>query len=561
MTETLIRDPGGMVKTNIAWRKVARASLPWVIVASLVALGLWSTLPVAPLAGDAPDTEFSAARAMQHVRRIAREPHPMGSTEIERVRDYIIDEAEKLGLQVELQTVSAGDVFGDRDVIEVTNVIAWIPGIANTKAVMLVAHYDTVPTTAGANDNSAAVAALLETARALQAGPALANDIVFLFTDGEEPFPRFGAPAFAATPGLLEAIGIVVNLEAVGSGGASTLVELNGPESWLIEQFASASPAPAAFSFLTEMTGLIGEIGTDFDVFSDAGLPGMHFAYLRGSPIYHTMADDVGSVRLGTLQHHGTNALTIARQFGNLDLSVIPDSGSSVFFTLRPFFVHYSIPWAVAFAVAAAVLLGGASTGRRRPDTVSPGGMARSAGAALLGALSGAVAGTLVWIALAAVRSSPTIPEIYAYLAVILSLGALFAHWVAGRVVNRDAPSGRHGRVALWVSLALVTAIVLPGFSYLFVWPAAAGVGGLLWHPRRRTWACVRFALVAAPALLLMTPAVDYLFLLAQPLPGNPDSQMTFAAFLPLFLGLLVVALLGSRWHHPGPERPQDIAG
>ena len=45
------------------------------------------------------------------------------------------------------------------------------------------AHYDTFPTTVGANDNSAAVAAILETGRAILAGPPLRNDVILLFTD------------------------------------------------------------------------------------------------------------------------------------------------------------------------------------------------------------------------------------------------------------------------------------------------------------------------------------------------------------------------------------------
>ena len=48
------------------------------------------------------------------------------------------------------------------------------------------AHYDSVPFGPGAADDGAGVVTLLETARALKAGPPLKNDVIFLFTDGEE---------------------------------------------------------------------------------------------------------------------------------------------------------------------------------------------------------------------------------------------------------------------------------------------------------------------------------------------------------------------------------------
>jgi hypothetical protein len=308
------------------------------------------------------------------------------------------------------------------------------------------------------------------------------------------------------------------------------------------------------------MTELIGEVGTDFDVFSRAGLPGMHFVYMRDGSIYHTMADDVDRVGRGSLQHHGTNALAIARHFGNMDLTAVPDSGSSVFFTIRPLFVHYPAVWALVLAITAvALFVVWAVSERRRSEAVSLRVMARSTGASALAVVAGAAAGTLVWMGLAALRPSPTVPEVYAYLAAITSLGALVARRVE-RIARRSALWKRRGRVTLWVTLALATAIGLPGFSYLFVWPALAGIAGLLWHPRRRGWAIARFAIVAAPAVLLMTPAIDYLFLFAQPRPGNPDSQMTAAALMPMLLGLLVVQLLGNRWHRPDAINGQAYA-
>lgn len=528
--------------------------------AGLVAAGWYATVPVLPRDAGAPDTGFSADRAMVHVEEIAAAPHPMGSTAIERVRDHLVVEVEALGLEIDLQTVPARDVYGDGAPIDVVNVIAWIPGAANTKAVVIVGHYDTVPTTPGANDNSTAVAAMLETARALQAGPPLANDVVFCFTDGEEPSERFGARGFASVPGLLDSLGLVVNLEANGADGASTLVETSGPESWLLDGYASAATAPAAFSFLTELTRLIGDVGTDFDVFSNAGLPGLHFAYLRGSPIYHTMADDIDSVGHGSLQHHGENALAVARHFGNVDLDAVPAADRSVFFTVGAFLVRYPAAWSLVVAAVVAALLGLSLVwpAHRAPPSLRS--VARSAAAVALGALVGAGLGTAAWLLLVAVRPSPSVLESYLALAVLGAGAVLAARPVVERIGGRGAARARHGVVALWAVLALVTAVALPGASYLFAWPALAGVAGLRWRTSDQGWALARFATVAAPTLLLVVPAVDHLFLLSQPRPGNPDSEVLLAAIVPLLLLVLVIALLDNGWHRPD-DRPGGRGG
>lgn len=66
-------------------------------IATAVAVAVYMFVPpVVP--EDAPATEFSAERAMEDVRVIAREPHPMGSQEHEEVADYIVSKLRELGL-------------------------------------------------------------------------------------------------------------------------------------------------------------------------------------------------------------------------------------------------------------------------------------------------------------------------------------------------------------------------------------------------------------------------------------------------------------------------------
>jgi Zn-dependent M28 family amino/carboxypeptidase len=55
----------------------------------------------------------------------------------------------------------------------VENILVRLAGANNSKAVVLTGHYDSVPGSHGASDNGAAVAAMLETLRALRAGERL----------------------------------------------------------------------------------------------------------------------------------------------------------------------------------------------------------------------------------------------------------------------------------------------------------------------------------------------------------------------------------------------------
>lgn len=56
----------------------------------LVIVALRYLVPPAVIPASASVTDFSAERAMEHVKIIAREPHPTGSIANARVLDYIV---------------------------------------------------------------------------------------------------------------------------------------------------------------------------------------------------------------------------------------------------------------------------------------------------------------------------------------------------------------------------------------------------------------------------------------------------------------------------------------
>lgn len=71
-----------------------------------------------------------------------------------------------------------------------------LPGRDPEGVILLVAHYDSMPGGPGAADNGSGVVLLLELLRTLQTGPQMQQDVIFLFSDGEEP-GMIGAQALA----------------------------------------------------------------------------------------------------------------------------------------------------------------------------------------------------------------------------------------------------------------------------------------------------------------------------------------------------------------------------
>jgi len=217
----------------------------FLLLLAAIGLSFYFMWPPKAVSALSPPTVFSAERAMKHVEVIARNPRPIGSAEHDRVRDYIVAQLKAHGFETAVTTATAlgRPEYRPFRVPTVQNITGRLRGTGNGKAVMLVAHYDSVPTGPGASDDGAAVAALLETARALKAGPPLTNDIIILLTDGEE-IGLMGASAFVdERRGAIDGE-VVFNFEARGTSDQSVMFETSEKNDWLIQEFAKASPAP-----------------------------------------------------------------------------------------------------------------------------------------------------------------------------------------------------------------------------------------------------------------------------------------------------------------------------
>jgi Zn-dependent M28 family amino/carboxypeptidase len=129
------------------------------------------------------------------------------ATDVDRAhaRDYLTQALQELGWAVTPQQFEGGGV----------NLIAQRPEADPTAGIVLVvAHYDTVPGSPGADDNATGVATLLEVARTFATRRTVRSLQLVLF-DQEELGLR-GSLAYTAEPANLARLEAVLNLEMLG---------------------------------------------------------------------------------------------------------------------------------------------------------------------------------------------------------------------------------------------------------------------------------------------------------------------------------------------------------
>ncbi len=539
-----------------------KAALTVVFVAVIAAWGIYGIRPPEAVPASAPASEFSAARAHEHLRAFARQPHPVGSAAHDAVREYIVNQLRSLGVEPQVET---GPVAMDArwgfplSAATISDIIVRLPGSASTRTLALMCHYDSVSSGPGASDDGEGVAVLLETLRALRTGPPLRNNLVFLFTDGEET-GLLGAKAFVDAHST--EVGLVLDFEARGSSGPAFMFETSGGNGWMVRQLAEAAPYPRANSLTYEAYRNMPN-DTDLTIFKKAGIPGLNFAFIGDVTNYHSQLDDPQHIDERSLQHQGSYALSLARHFGNQDLRQVTASDVTYFNLPGLPMVIYPISWSLPLAVAAGALLAVAFVAGMRRGRISAAGILAGFGGFLLTAVvvTAAVAG--LWRIVLAIhpdyrqmlQGDPYHAGVYrsACMALAIAIFAGLYNWMRRRVA---VTSLWCGALVVWVALAIVSAIYAAGASYIFTWPllfSIAGLGFLVakgekldsWPAVIVIWAC------AAPGLALLSPTIDQLFV-AMTMRLAPVPAMVTALLLGLLIPHLGLAASGNRWWLPG---------
>ncbi|HTW33962.1 MAG TPA: M20/M25/M40 family metallo-hydrolase [Rhizomicrobium sp.] len=443
---------------------------------ALLALAVWLLShyqynPHSAAPANAPATSFSATRAEDTLATILgpERPHPVGSAENTAVHARILDQFAKLGVPAKTYrafTCNSSRRFSYMACATVTDIIAdVIPG--EGKAIVLLAHCDSVPAGPGASDDESGVATVLETARALKArGGKSLHPVIAVITDGEEG-GLLGANAFLQNDALKARVGAVVNVEARGTRGPSLLFQTSPGDGRLIDLYAKSVPVVATSSLYAEIYKFLPN-DTDLTLFIRAGFPSFNFAFADNVRYYHSPLDIRANLDPATLQMQGENMLGVAGALEKTDFAALK-GGNDVYISLFGAMLprlpqNWALPLAVLVLIGliVAAWLAGMGLGWR-------------------GALAGGIplvllvgSGLFGWALsfLAQIVSGHPDPT-YAYPTVMrFALG--FAVWTVTLLVSRLA-NGNLAATASWLwfaVLGVITAAYLPGLSPYFVFPA-----------------------------------------------------------------------------------------
>lgn len=491
----------------------------------VVAFSLYQQMPPFAVNAGAPPAEFSSGRAMRQLAVISKEPHPLGSLAHEAVRDYIVSALRDAGLSPEIQKAVGLNQEWDGPVRAATieNIVAKLSGTENTKAILLVGHYDSVPTGPGASDDGAAVAAMLETVRALKAGAPLKNDVIFLFSDGEEA-GLLGAEAFVTEHPWAKDVGLVLNFEARGNSGPAMMFETSNRNGWLVREFAKATPAPRAHSLAYEIYRLLPN-DTDLTVFKKAGYAALNFAYINGLSHYHTQLDSFSQVDERSVQHQGSYALALARHFGNLTFGETRETNAVYFDLFGTVLVHYSYGWVLPLTSIVLLLFAGVFFVGVRSGQLNFKGVGLGFLSMLLSLLVSALTGTLVWRMIDKLKPvsgiKPAGETYYPSLFLIGFVAFTVAISTTLFILFRKKASAENlavGGLLWWAILLVLTSFYLPGASYLLTWPllfSLIGLGAKLSLKNAaatsfKSWAIL--CLCAIPGIILLVPTIEQVF-------------------------------------------------
>lgn len=496
-----------------------------------VLLALFATTPPKAMPDNAPAPSFSSIRAMADVRTMAKHPHVTGSVENAVVRNHIIRRMEALGMEVSTST-GLIDAKGTKRLnywsgrndppATLVNLIGILPGKnRNAASVVLMSHHDTVWGSPGAADDTAGVAASLEVVRAIRARGQQERDLVMLVTDGEE-LGLQGARQFWAEHPLRKSVGAVINMEARGGGGRTTLFQTSHENGAAMHVYADAVRRPGASSLAAFIYAVLPN-DSDLTPVIKHDYAAYNFAFIGRSGLYHSPMATPNNLDQGSLQDMGGQVLDLSHAL--LTAEKLPQKAADVvFFDLFGIFtVIYPawLGWVMTIIAAGGVFLVVRQDGKE--------GLTAGAGhmlALILG--SAAILFALNRLSLGLEPANyydrlAAIPrlEVMAALGSLAAFFALFASW-------RPSRAGVVGAALPLFIIGLAAQALAPTAAYVVVLPLML----------------VTFALLTRHAVAQIGVAAlvgGYMLSLGHQLMQGVGPTLPFAVALPLALAILSI--------------------
>ena len=489
------------------------------LIIGLVYLSFSSLMPKSGTPASISETKFSTERALIHLREITKAPHYIGTEEHARVREYIVEQLNGLGLKTEIQE---GFIINPKwkSLDKPKNILAKIKGSGNGKSLLLLSHYDSALTPSfGASDAGSGVVTILETIRAFQASAKTpTNDIIVLFTDAEE-VGLDGARLFVKNHPWAKNVGIALNFEARGSGGPSNMiVETNSGNKNLINAFMEADVKfPVASSLMYSIYKMLPN-DTDSTVLRQGGdIDGFFFAFIDDHFDYHTANDNFENLDRNTLQHQGEYLLPLVHYFADADLSSLKSSEDHVYINVPILkMISYPFAWIIPMLILAISVFTILIVYGLKKKVLSGKTIARSFVPFLLAFVSCGLIGFYGWKLLLVLY--PQYSEIqhgftynghiYISFFVLVSLAILFG--VYHRYSKKtNLASLLIAPLIFWLLINVIVAIYLKGAAF-FIIPVFLGLLSLWILIRQEKPNLILMVIIGALAIFMFVPLIQF---------------------------------------------------
>ena len=257
---------------------------------------------------------------------------------------------------------------------------------------------------------------------------------------------------------------------------AQVLFETGRGNGWLVHAFRDAVHEPLGTSLAASLYRLLAN-DTDFSEFKKMQLAGLNFAFAENWQEYHSALDQIDRLDARSLREHGVCALSLARDLGNRDLKHIT-GGDVIYFNLaRSWMIIYPAAAALPLALLPIVALGWLIWRGRNSGKLTIKGMI----AGLLVAVSGMIAAVVVALVIQRIAIFLAGPltgylanlYVVAMVAATILVFCIVSRWAGRRVEFRNLFMGA---LLLWTLATVFTAALLPGASFVFMWPVTASL-------------------------------------------------------------------------------------
>lgn len=518
-----------------------------VLILTLIYLSFYSLLPkeISDLNTDV--TSFSTERAMKQLEVIAKEPHFVGTRAHTEVRDYLLEELRKLGLDPQVQEGFTFDEWGGYgNLVKPKNILARVPGTGTGKAILLMSHYDSAPHSSsyGASDAGSGVVTILESLRAyLASGLTPQNDIIICFTDAEE-LGLNGASLFVNQHPWAKDVGIALNFEARGSGGPSNMiVETNNGNANLIKGFKDAGvDYPVATSLMYSIYKMLPNDTDSTILREDGDIDGFFFAFIDDHFDYHTTNDTTENIDKSSLEHQGSYLMPLLKYYADADLSQVKSSEDYVYFDAAIVkFIAYPFSWIWPMLILAYILFIVLVVYGKKKEKLT---LASVGKGFIIFLMSLILCGGLLyflWELIKLIYPSylDMLPGFiynghwYIIAFVMLSISLTFGIYHKF-TKPKNTPSLLIAPIAIWLLINTAIAIKLQGAAY-FVIPVYFALLALYVNLSQENPSKILLVFICAPAIFILAPLVQFF-----PIGLGPNMLYISAVFVALLFGLLL---------------------